>query len=121
MTRVLVVEDEKQIADLVREILEEEQYHVRVAWNGREALQMLVTFPADLIISDVMMPEMSGIELCRALTAHPTYHTIPVILTSAGAQPVSSPECRFVAFLQKPFRLPELLAAVARYGAESSP
>lgn len=119
MPRVLVVDDELQIADLVREVLEWEQYEAQVAQNGQAALDLLATFPADLIISDVMMPVMTGIELCHTLSTHPTYHTIPVILTSAGVETVARTTCPYVAFLNKPFNIAELLDVVARHSPGS--
>jgi CheY-like chemotaxis protein len=121
MPCVLVVEDEIQIAELVRELLEEEQYAVRLAGNGRAALEVLATVQVDLILSDVMMPFMTGIELCRTLSTHATYHTIPVILISAGADVVSGSTCPHVAFLSKPFNIAELLEVVARHAPGSNP
>lgn len=121
MPCVVVVEDERQIAELVRELLEDERYEVCLADTGRAALELLATVQADLIISDVMMPGMTGIELCRTLSTHPTYATIPVILMSAGAESVSRASCPYVAFLQKPFNIAELLDVVARHAPGSNP
>lgn len=113
--RVLIVDDEVQIAAMLREILQFEQYEVRVARHGRDALDLLETFRADLILSDVMMPMMDGVELCRALAAHPTHHTIPIILASAGVRPALDDDCPHAAFLPKPFNIPVLLATIARF------
>jgi CheY-like chemotaxis protein len=113
--RVLIVDDEIQIAAMLREMLEWEHYEVRVARNGRDALESLASFHADLILSDVMMPVMDGVEFCRALAAHPAYRNIPIILASAAGRSVHIEECAYATFFTKPFNIPDLLSAIRRY------
>jgi CheY-like chemotaxis protein len=109
---VLVVDDEPDIATVLAEILQEEGYRVATAFHGQEALQLLEKRAFDLVVSDVMMPVMTGAELLQRLRAHPRLAHLPVVLISAG--PVE-PKVRALAaaFLSKPFDLRKLLRAVA--------
>jgi signal transduction histidine kinase/ligand-binding sensor domain-containing protein/DNA-binding response OmpR family regulator len=79
---ILVVEDEADIQQYVYEILSP-SYHVITASNGKEGLAKALETIPDLIVSDVMMPEMDGIELCRTLKSHSNTSHIPVILLTA--------------------------------------
>ena len=114
MAVILIVEDEWQIADLVREVCEDEGYTVEVAVNGQEALVLLERGPPDLVLSDVMMPVLDGRALCRLLHAHPIYHTIPIILMSAGRESLVQ-DVPHTAFLAKPFSIAGLLATLAQH------
>ena len=66
-TKVLVVDDEPDILELLQYNLEKENYKVAMAADGKEALQILEKFPAEIILLDVMMPQMDGIETCREI------------------------------------------------------
>lgn len=113
MKRVLIVEDEVQIASVLRDVLEEEGYHTHIAYNGRVALEIIDQFRPDLIISDVMMPRMTGPELGRALASHPKHFAIPLILMSAGPPPPRTAEHPYTLFIAKPFDIDMVLAALA--------
>ncbi len=84
--RILVVEDSLTIRELQRSILEAAGYRVQTAANGRDALAHIDgDAPFDLVVSDVEMPEMDGIELTRAIRAHATRSALPVVIvTSLG-------------------------------------
>src|SRR5438552_1545697 len=69
MARVLVVDDEEPILSIVAEVVEEMGHQVQRAMNGREALQLIHSTPPDLVLSDVMMPFVNGLELCRTVKA----------------------------------------------------
>ena len=84
---ILVVEDEAVIAELLREIFEEEGYRVMLARDGVVAWERLQNDAVDLVISDIMMPRMDGRELMQHLVAHPLLNTLPVILVSAAHCP----------------------------------
>lgn len=114
MTRVLVVEDEAAIAELLREMLEEEGYEVALAQDGRVALGLVMEARPDLVVSDVMMPVLDGRALCRILQADPRSRSIPIMLMSAARQPIADERCRPAAFVQKPFNLSALLMTIAR-------
>jgi CheY-like chemotaxis protein len=114
MALILVVEDEGQIANLVCEVCEDEGYTVQLATNGQEALTLLERGPPDLVLSDVMMPVLDGRDLCRMLHAHPIYHTIPIILMSAGRAALVQ-DVPHTAFLAKPFSVDRLVSILAQY------
>ena len=83
MTRILVVDDEPDIVSTLQLILDFEGYDVLLAYDGREALDQARTGRPDLIITDIMMPRMDGLELCRALRAGPETRDIPIIVLSS--------------------------------------
>jgi DNA-binding response OmpR family regulator len=81
MTRILIVDDDENISALYEEELKEDNYEVAVASNGKESLEMLKTFEPDLIVMDIRMPEMDGIEALGKIIAMHT--SVPIILNSA--------------------------------------
>jgi CheY-like chemotaxis protein len=111
MTRVLVVDDEEGLRQVIAEVLEEEAYEVIVARHGAEAVQIVTEVLVDLIVMDVMMPIMGGIEATHQLRNHATGVPPPIILMSAG-QTVDVATLQ-VGFLRKPFELDVLLEMVA--------
>ena len=108
--RILVVEDNPELLMLMQHMLKK-QYRVLVAKNGKEALKIVHKTPLDLIVSDVMMPEMSGLELTRELKGDPNYSHLPIILLTAKTQEEDEEEALKIGadeYLTKPFRLGEL-------------
>lgn len=81
---LLVVDDDPDKLNLLRVALGMEGYNVRTATNGREALVVLESYQPDLIITDVMMPEVNGYELTRKIRENPRTRFIPIILQSAA-------------------------------------
>lgn len=111
-TLVLVVDDEKSLRDFVRRNLEVRGYSVLVAGNGLEALAIFNTQPVDLVILDVMMPHMDGLETLRRI--HQT-STVPVIVLSALGEENDKIQVLNAGaddYLTKPFGVGELLARV---------
>lgn len=86
MTRVLVVDDTPDIATLMAKAIEDEGYDVLVAADGRHALQAAKANPPDVILLDIMMPRMSGLEVLRCLKEDPALRAIPVILVTAKSE-----------------------------------
>jgi CheY-like chemotaxis protein len=84
--RVLVVDDNPDSIDIIRSILEAFGFSVQAATSGAEALEMLEGEPPNVILLDVMMPEMSGLEVLEQLKANPKLATVPVILVTAKTQ-----------------------------------
>jgi CheY-like chemotaxis protein len=111
--KILVVDDEGAIRDLLVELFSDEGYVVRAASNGRVAVSMVLDEPPDLIMMDVMMPELNGPETLKHLRTLPSLAQVPVILMSA-ARYVSSDGASNVAFIPKPFNLDDVLQIVAR-------
>ena len=80
---ILIVEDSPTQAERLRRLIQSKAYRVRVAPNGQQALAMIREHKPNLVLSDIIMPEMNGYELCRAIKADPTLREIPVILVTA--------------------------------------
>jgi DNA-binding response OmpR family regulator len=123
--QVLVVEDEQQMAELLRRTLEEEGHHVIVASNGREGLDIARCSPFDVIVLDVMLPGMDGITVARQLRESRVQ--TPILMLTARDAPsdiVRGLDCGADDYLTKPFSIDILLArvrAVSRRGAVARP
>jgi DNA-binding response OmpR family regulator len=111
--RVLVVEDEERMAALVRQGLEEDGYGVDVAYTGPDVFDWVKTFAYDVIILDIMLPGMSGIDVCHALRAQS--FDLPILLLTARytvANRVEGLNSGADDYLVKPFAIEELIARV---------
>jgi signal transduction histidine kinase len=112
---ILVVDDDSGIRDVVSFVLSDEGYTVVQAANGEIALSLIRERPPDLILSDAMMPEMDGFDLCRQVRANPDWSHIPFIfLTAKGLRSDIRHGMDLGAddYLPKPFEAEELLSAV---------
>jgi DNA-binding response OmpR family regulator len=108
---VLVVEDERRLAQLVRRVLEEEGHTVDVAHDGEEGLQMALEGTHDVIVLDIMLPEINGLDVCKSLRANRV--DTPVLLLTAldGVDDrVRGLDAGADDYLPKPFALQELMA-----------
>jgi CheY-like chemotaxis protein len=114
--RILVIEDEEVMRELLRLHLSSAGYAVEVAEDAIAAGYAVLKGAPDLIICDVEMPHMNGLELFAALHADPTLPRVPVIfLTSFEEGEGRARELGAAEYLNKPVRLEELLAAVSRH------
>jgi YesN/AraC family two-component response regulator len=114
-SNVLLVEDNYEVLKLLQSIFKED-YKVSTAMNGKDALKSINKSMPDLIISDVMMPLMSGIELCNTLKKDSKFSHIPIILLSAKSQlydKLEGLESGADAYLTKPFSLEEIKKTVS--------
>ena len=108
--RLLIVEDNVELLMLMRQLLKS-AYRVYAAKNGLEALDIIHHKDLDLIISDVMMPEMDGYELTKAIKNDPNYNHLPIILLTAKTQEEDEQQALLIGadeYLTKPFRLGDL-------------
>ena len=110
---VLIVDDEPDLLELLRIMLEGEGYRVAVAGDGRAALGRLAAAPCDLVLSDMLMPRLDGEGLAATMRVEPALRDIPVILMSA-AHRAPGAAVPHATFLGKPFDMGVLLATVAR-------
>jgi DNA-binding response OmpR family regulator len=111
---ILIVDDEEEILELLNRILHV-KYTVYKAENGKEALQLLRTETIQLVVSDVMMPELDGFGLCRAIKTNFEFSHIPVILLTAKntiQAKVEGLELGADAYIEKPFSKEHLLAQI---------
>lgn len=107
---ILVVEDNVELLMLMKQLLQQ-HYHVLTAFNGREALEAVHTHEIDLIVSDVMMPEMDGNELTRQVKQDSDYSHLPIILLTANTQEEDRKESLLIGaddYITKPFRMGDL-------------
>jgi CheY-like chemotaxis protein len=117
--RILVVDDERAFTDVLAELLEQEGYRVDRAYDGEQALRLLQIGQPDLVLSDVMLPKLSGTDLVRAARKLVPAGRLPFILLSAGRDP-GLVEDR-VSFLAKPLDLDRLLREVQQLLEASLP
>jgi CheY-like chemotaxis protein len=119
MKTILVVDDEHDILLTVELVLMTEGYRVIKASNGSEALARLAEMRPDLILMDVMMPVLSGLDALKKIRLDKEYKTIPVVLMSAIQPRVAQKEYNWNGFLRKPFEIDPLLDVIERLIKES--
>ena len=111
--RVLIVDDDPGTLRLIEYVFRRADYEVHLAANGAIALSKAVEIEPDLMILDVMMPDMSGLEVCKRLRAQPATIRLPIIILSAKGQTedkVTGFEAGADDYVSKPVDPPELLA-----------
>jgi len=115
MKTVLVVDDLKAQLNLISGYLEQEGFSVVTAENGNDALAIAIAESPDLVITDLVMPEMSGLEFCRKLKKDPATAEIPVIACTTKDRDIDKKWAKkqgVVAYLVKPFTKEEMISAV---------
>jgi PAS domain S-box-containing protein len=116
--RVLIVDDDRRILDLLVDLLELEGYEIETALNGAQAIELAHSFAPDLVVSDVVMPVVGGLELCRRLKEDILTVNVPVLLISglipANDAGIEGLHAGADDYIDLPFRNEELLVKVAR-------
>ncbi|MGS0764761.1 response regulator [Syntrophomonas curvata] len=113
--KVLVVDDETYIVELVKFNLEKDGFRVIVAYDGLNALEMVKSESPDLILLDIMLPNIDGLQVCRTLKQDPSYNTIPIIMLTAKGEEfdtVLGLEMGADDYIKKPFSPREMVARV---------
>ncbi|MBV1914722.1 MAG: response regulator [Pseudomonadales bacterium] len=111
----LIVDDSKMIRVTAKKILLKAGYEVVLATDGLDALSKIVEYQPDLIIMDIMMPEIDGYETCTLIKQHREYKRIPVIMLSGNQDKSESAQVESAGFdlcLAKPFKADGLLNAI---------
>jgi two-component system response regulator RegX3 len=111
-SRILIVEDEESLSDSVRYNLEREGYSVTVARDGRGALEAFRSQSPALVILDLMLPEVSGLDVCRAIRAESDVPIIMVTAKDSEADKVTGLELGADDYVTKPFSVRELVSRV---------
>ncbi len=112
MSRILVIDDEKEIVELIKKGLEEEYYEVLTAFCGADGLKIVESCEIALVILDIMMPEINGMEVCNKIR---TFSNIPIIMVSAKGQEkdkIDGLKEGADDYMVKPFSTAELVARV---------
>lgn len=124
MTKVLIVEDEISFSDALSYLLKKEGYQVEVAVNGKQAIEVFNSFAPDLLLLDLMIPEVSGTEVCRVIR---TTSQVPIIMLTAKDSEIDKVvglELGADDYVTKPYSSRELLARIKavlrRNSSESS-
>jgi DNA-binding response OmpR family regulator len=115
MTRVLVVEDDRDIADLVERYLQKAGFSIELVSSGRDALKAVAGRPPDVLILDLMLPHVDGLEICRAVRSDPRTAAVPIIMLTARAdesERIVGLEIGADDYVAKPFSPNELVARV---------
>lgn len=113
--RVVVIEDEPNISEAIRYILTRNGWHVDVSADGVGAVQSLCADPPDLVILDLMLPNISGFEILRQLRQEARTQALPVLMLTAKGQEadrVQAQQLGVSRFMTKPFANSEVIAAV---------
>uniref|UniRef100_A0A1S7LJR8 Putative two-component response regulator n=1 Tax=Magnetococcus massalia (strain MO-1) TaxID=451514 RepID=A0A1S7LJR8_MAGMO len=118
MKRILIMEDEPALAVVMQRALAAENYHVEISENGKEGLELIRVFKPDLLILDIIMPEMDGVEVLSYL--HRNNMHIPTLAISGGGNMVTMKDCLNISqvmgavdCLQKPFSQNDLILKVS--------
>src|SRR6266849_6253350 len=129
-TRILVVEDDPDIAELVARFLVKAEFASEIVSSGRDALAAINLRPPDLVVLDLMLPQIDGLQICRTVRANEKTAAIPIIMLTARAQEsdrIVGLELGADDYLTKPFSPNELVARVrallrrTRHGASPTP
>jgi DNA-binding response OmpR family regulator len=114
---VLVVDDEPFIADMITTYLGMKGYEVRGANTGQDGLTLIPLEKPDILLLDLMLPDIDGFEVCERVRAMPEFARLPVLVISARIDPQSRARAERVGadgYLTKPIKMPVLLAEVER-------
>jgi signal transduction histidine kinase len=113
--QILIAEDSPTQAEKLRHLVERAGYVAQIARNGRQALESIKAKPVHLVLSDIVMPEMDGYELCRAIKSEPALADTPVILLTTLSDPkdiVRGLDCGADNFIRKPYDEEHLLTRI---------
>jgi DNA-binding response OmpR family regulator len=113
--KVLIVDDEPNIVAALEFLLEKNGYEVEVAANGVDALGLLDAFRPDLVLLDVMVPKLSGFEVCQRMRAEPKWQGIKIVMLSAKGREVEVSKGMSLGadlYVTKPFSSTELVATI---------
>ncbi len=113
MKTILIVDDETVLINMLTRLFDDEGYRVVTAHNGREALTSLAEQRPDVVLADIVMPDLDGIGLCLEMQRGGE-DAPPLVFMTAVPQQRIPPGCRHAGYLTKPFDLDAALATVAR-------
>jgi two-component system alkaline phosphatase synthesis response regulator PhoP len=115
MTRILIIEDDKDIVELVRYNLEKEGFQVSAAGDGMNGLAQVKKSPPDLLLLDLMLPRLSGLEICKEIRREAALNRLPILMLTARGEEtdrVVGLELGADDYVTKPFSPRELVARI---------
>lgn len=113
--KILVVDDEEYLVQLLKSRLMVNRFEVVTALSGREGLEKLRSEKPDLVVLDVLMPELNGVEFVQKVRRDPALRNVPVIVISAQPDTKSQFDLKEIsAFVSKPFQPDEFIAQIKR-------
>ncbi len=121
--KVLVVDDSQDTLNILEAVLRRDGFKVQVASNGEDALRKIKEAPPHLVLLDMMMPKMDGLEVCRILKSDPGLSQIPVLMFSAKDDPAVRKRALQLgasAFIEKPAYPREILRKIKAHFGESN-
>ena len=113
--RVLIVDDEPNIVTSLAFLMRESNYDVRIACNGDEALLILESFRPNLLLLDVMLPQRSGLEVCREIRDKPAFANVKIVMLTAKGRDLERDKGLGMgadAYVTKPFSTKDLMSTV---------
>jgi DNA-binding response OmpR family regulator len=113
--RVLIVDDSRHLADSICDLLLMSGYEVSIATNGESGIEMLKTSKPDLIITDMVMPKMNGIDFIAYVRSSVEFKDIPIIMLTAQVEPenrAAAENAGANVFMVKPFKESQLLGSI---------
>ncbi len=113
MKKVLIVDDEPEVVELISIVLDRDDLQLLEAYDGDDALEIVQAERPDLMITDLMMPGLDGIELCRRVKADPVSSGMMIITMSARRE-LYAEDCGADEFIRKPFDITDVVATVDR-------
>ncbi len=124
MTRILSIEDDPEMQHLIGEVLFKLGYEIHYSWNGRDGYEKMLMLRPDLVLLDLMLPIMNGVEVLEKMRGHVAVRHIPVIVLSAYGDESSSLERSIMAlevahYIRKPFSVGDLVDRVKNTLAQS--
>lgn len=118
MKKILILDDEQDIVESLKFVLESANFTCYCAYNGEDGLRLAKELVPDLIILDVMMPKMNGYKICRLLKYDAKYKNIPILMVTARSQEedkLIGEETGADEYITKPFDLDEVVRIAEKY------
>jgi phosphate regulon transcriptional regulator PhoB len=115
MSKILIVDDEQDIVELLSYNLEKEKFSIVKAYDGEAALRLVKSEKPDLMILDLMLPKMNGLDVCKAIRRNPEMANLPIIMLTAKGEEIDKIiglEIGADDYITKPFSIKELIARV---------
>lgn len=118
MKKILIVDDEIDVVEVVTVLLEHEGYEILKAYDGQEALDVIENVTPDLIILDIMIPKIDGVEVCKRMRKQEKLNEIPIVMFSAKLSAIDKKESFDAGadgFISKPFNARGFIAGIKTY------